>query len=84
MDIVSANLKISMSDNDSIFGEVFNVGSGKNLSILDLAKMIDSNIQFVPERKAESRETLADTSKIKSVIDWSVTKNIEEWVEDQL
>jgi len=41
-------------------GMVFNIGSGKNYSILDVARVIGFNPWFVGERKGEYPYTLAD------------------------
>jgi len=47
-----------------------NIGSGTNLSILDLAKMISSTYSFAPSRKGDAKETLADISETTRVLGW--------------
>lgn len=80
-DVVSANILASEKslDRDSI-GTVFNVGTGRNHSILELAGMISDNISFLPERAGEMRETLADNSKIRSALGWEPTVRLEDYI----
>ena len=82
-DVVRANILASQSNNKEILGEIFNVGYGKNYSIIDLAKMIGKNIEFVDQRQGELFETLADISKIKSFLEWEPTTKLEDWLDSQ-
>jgi UDP-glucose 4-epimerase len=81
-DVVEANIK-SMLYNPRP-GTLFNVGTGRNHSILELARMISSNIEFIPPRPAESRETLADVSKILDQLGWHANKKIEDYIKGKL
>ncbi len=47
-----------------------NIGSGTNLSILDLAKMVSPKYSFAPGRKGDAKETLADISETTRVLGW--------------
>ena len=49
-DVVEANI-LAMKTQTT--GEIFNIGTGRNYSIIDLAKMISTNIKFIPPRPAE-------------------------------
>ena len=69
-DVVRANWLAAISHNPNIFGETFNVGVGKNYSILDIANMIGNDYIHIPERPGEARETLADISKIEKYLTW--------------
>lgn len=51
-------------------GEVFNVGSGTNISVRELAGMISPDQVFAPGRKDDSMATLADISRIQAALDW--------------
>jgi len=70
-DIANANF-IALTSNVG-FG-IFNIASGKSITILDLAKMIldlmDSNLQlvFAPSRKGDIRHSLADICKAKEIL----------------
>jgi nucleoside-diphosphate-sugar epimerase len=67
-DIVAANLAALASP---VHGEVFNVGSGTNISVQELADMISSDQVHTEGRKGDSAATLADISKIKAALGWS-------------
>lgn len=82
-DVVSANL-LAASSKKVGNGEIINIGSGKNYSIWEVAKMVlGENRQVVskellktrkckiaPARKGEVRETLADISMANELLNW--------------
>ena len=82
-DVVEANIKASLVDDKRAFGEIFNIGTGKNYNILDIAKMIGGEYQHIPERKGESRETLADINKAKNILGWYPTIDLEKWLKNE-
>lgn len=43
----------------------FNIGYGSTLSILDLAKLISSDYEFIAKREGEADITFADVTKAK-------------------
>ena len=51
--------------------EIFNVGSGENISVKELADMISPAQVHVEGRKGDSAATLADISRIKAALGWS-------------
>ncbi len=77
-DVVKANLLASESQNVGN-GEVINIGSGVNLSVNDVAKLIGENKVYSDPVK-EPKETLADISKAKSLLNWSPEVRLEEWI----
>lgn len=79
-DVVEANILASQTENTAAFGELFNVGTGINYSMIELAKMIGGPYHHIPERLGEARKTLADNTKIKTMLEWKPTTNLEEWV----
>jgi UDP-glucose 4-epimerase len=82
-DAISANMLVGFNDvDDSAFGQVYNVGYGKNYSMLDIASMICDKIDFIPARPGESKETLSNTDKIRSTFGWNPTKSLDEWIRD--
>jgi len=86
-DVVEANIlamQKQFSDWEKPFGEVYNVGTGKNHSVLELARMISDVVKFVPPRPAEARITLANTDKIESTFEWKATKRIEDYVRERI
>ena len=82
-DIVQANILAMQVDHDH-YGEIFNVGTGTNNSILELADMISDNQKFIEPRIGESYITLADNSKIKNVLGWNPTIKIEDYIKEKL
>jgi UDP-glucose 4-epimerase len=81
-DVVDANIR-AMTFNP-LAGTMYNVGTGENHSIIDLARMISNDIEFIPQRPAESRETLANNNKIRDQLGWEPTKNIEDYIRSKL
>lgn len=79
-DVVEANI-VAMN-HDSLSGNnTFNIGTGINHSIIQLAKLIgasEENTSFLEERPAEVRETLADISESVSILGWNPTQILEE------
>jgi len=68
-DVVNANILAALSKiNSKYFGTVFNVGTGKNYSVKEIADMISDNQVFINPRPGESKETLANINKIKSIL----------------
>jgi UDP-glucose 4-epimerase len=51
-------------------GEVYNLGTGKNYSVNEIAEMIGGKRDYLPQRQSESRSTLADISKAKEKLGW--------------
>ena len=61
-------------------GEVFNVGSGSNYSVQQIADSISDNQTYIDERVGEMDTTLADITKINKVIGWKPEVDVLEWV----
>ncbi|HMH65897.1 MAG TPA: NAD-dependent epimerase/dehydratase family protein [Rhizomicrobium sp.] len=66
-DVVAANIAAYESQ---VRGEIFNVGSGTNLSVKQLANMISPDQIHTEARKSDSMATLADISKIRTALGW--------------
>ncbi|MCK4540254.1 NAD-dependent epimerase/dehydratase family protein [Candidatus Parcubacteria bacterium] len=79
-DAVRANIMAAESDNVGK-GEVINIGRGKNYSVNELAKMIGGPTEFIGER-IEPKETLADNSLAKKLLNWEPTVDLPEWLEE--
>jgi len=83
LDIVEANILASQANIDSNYlGTVFNIGSGVNYSVNDVAKMYNHTSINIAARLGEMRETLADTSKAKEILGWKPKINLEEWLNE--
>ena len=84
-DVVSANVMAAISNPDEeVFGQVYNVGTGTNYSVNEVAAMISDNTVNIPARLAESRLTLANNEKIYNTFGWRPTMKLEDWVGNQL
>lgn len=80
-DVVSANILAATKNIDKEFlGTAFNIGTSKNNSINEIAKMFNHKTINLPNRPGESKITLADNSKAKNILGWSPTVNIEDWI----
>jgi UDP-glucose 4-epimerase len=84
-DVVDANIKVASSNPDpEIYGEVFNIGSGVNYSVNELAAMISNNTVNIPPRIGESKVTLANTERMSGVFGWKSKVKLEDWIQSQL
>ncbi|MEK6829644.1 MAG: NAD-dependent epimerase/dehydratase family protein [Nanoarchaeota archaeon] len=81
-DVVLANILSATSDKVGK-GEVINIGSGKNYSVNQLADMFNMPKVFAGN-VIEPKETLADNSKAKELLDWSPTINVIDWLEKNI
>lgn len=80
IDAVQANIKAAESPKVGK-GQVINIGRGQNYSVNELADMIGGPKEYIGER-LEPRETLADTSLAKELLDWEPTVNLPDWLEE--
>jgi UDP-glucose 4-epimerase len=64
------------------FGQTYNVGTGKNYSINEIAKLIGGDTVNTPPRLGESRVTLADISKIQRELGWKPSVSLEAWLQN--
>jgi UDP-glucose 4-epimerase len=82
-DVVSANINAAENEiADEYYGQMFNIGSGKNISILEIANLISDNYIFIPPREGEAQTTLADIQKATTILKWKPSVKLEEWILD--
>ncbi len=81
LDVVSANICAMNLDEKNRFG-IYNIGTGVNFSINEIADLIGGKKSYVPERKAEVRETLADISLTKRDLGWEPKIKLEDSIMD--
>ena len=62
----------------------YNVGTGINHSINEIASMISDNTEYIPPRLGEARITLAHNSRIKGTLGWEPKIKLEDWIESAL
>lgn len=77
-DIVDALVRASRNENVG-HGEVLNVGTGRGVSVNEIARMIGGPIEYIPPR-IEPKHTLADVSYIQLMLGWQPTVKIEDGI----
>ncbi|MBI2508066.1 NAD-dependent epimerase/dehydratase family protein [Candidatus Woesearchaeota archaeon] len=82
-DVVAANLAAASSNNKKIFGEVFNIGTGKKHSVNQITEklitLLKSRVRPIHIASViEPRNTLADITKARDMLDWEPKTNIDE------
>lgn len=79
-DVVEANVSAMTSNATGIF----NIGTGANISILELAQEVASHyrglITHLPERTGETRETLANPSKARDILGWTAKCQVKDMI----
>ena len=79
-DVVQANCLAAILSNKAGVKQIINVGTGKNHSVLELAKLIDHKYEFIAPRLGEAQVTLANVEKLKSVFNWQPVNRLERYV----
>jgi len=83
-DVVSANILAATSDvDDSAFGQVYNVGTGENHSVNEIANLISDNQVNIPPRIGEARISLANNEKLRKTFGWKPTVKLDDWISQQ-
>lgn len=80
-DVVSANILSAEIDIPSeYYGQIFNIGSGENISILEIANQISNKQVHLSPRKGEARTTLSNIQKVKTILNWKPDIKLKEWI----
>lgn len=79
-DVARANYLAALSPIYHMLGHVFNVGSGKNYSIQEIANAISDAQIYLPERSGEASTTLANIDRIGEIIGWKPEIDVMEWI----
>ena len=61
-------------------GQVFNVGSGINYSVQEIADAISDNQTYIPKREGEMETTWSNIEKVNKVIGWKPKVDVLEWI----
>ena len=84
-DVANANIMAALSNaDDEAYGQVYNVGSGKNYSVNDIASFISDDTINIPPRVGEARNSLANIDKIYKTFAWKPQTDVEVWIREQL
>jgi UDP-glucose 4-epimerase len=63
-----------------IKNEEYQLGSGKDYSILEVASMFDTDITFIPARRGDRRYGRADVDKTLASLGWKAEMTLERWI----
>lgn len=80
-DVARANLLAMQSDKVGK-GEIINIGSGRNYSVLEVAEIIGGPSEFIAPRQGEAHETLADNRRAKELLSWEPTISFEDGISE--
>jgi UDP-glucose 4-epimerase len=58
----------------------FNLGTGKNYSVNEVAAMFGSKVTYVPARPGEDRETKADNKFAKKMLGWKPQVSLKDYI----
>lgn len=78
-DVVRANL-LAISSPRVGRGEIINVGTGRNHSVLEVAELIGGPWEFIAPREGEVSATLADIRKAKELLGWEPSIRFEDGI----
>ena len=81
-DVVKANIAVAEAAVDHVCGQAFNVGTGRDISILKIAEIISDDIVYIPPRSGESKNTLCDYTKLNNAVGWTPEINLIDWLKE--
>ncbi|MCX8080352.1 MAG: GDP-mannose 4,6-dehydratase [Bacteroidia bacterium] len=81
-DLASANYLAAIYPHK--LNTAFNIGFGSTLSVLELAKMISDNYEFIPKREGEAEITFADISKAQKILGWKPTVQLHDYIRKEI
>lgn len=87
---VQGNIKAMFTENINTSGDVFNIAVGERITLNDLIdilqKFINTSIQptYKPERSGDIRDSLADITKAKAILNYQPAINVEEGIKQTL
>ena len=76
-DVVDALVKAAECD---LSGEIFNIGSGKPVSVNQIVELLQCETVHIPKRPGEPFCTHADVSKARSLLRWQPNISIDDGI----
>jgi len=64
----------------NVIGQAFNLGTGINYSINEIAQMLGGEYTYIPARVGDARETLADVTRAKRALKWAPQTHLRIWI----
>ena len=78
-DVIDANLACMTKKHSK--DNIFNIGSGFNISVNELADMLNKTAPRINNPPLiEARQTLADISKAKKILNWNPKIQLSDWI----
>lgn len=81
-DVVRANL-LAFNSEKEWSGEAFNIGSGENCSVQEIADVFGLPQDYLPPT-IEPKISLADVTKAKQKLGWEPTTDVIEWLKEHI
>ena len=82
-DVVNANIMVMLANlSDESYGQVYNIGSAENISILEIAQIMSENYIHISPREGEARTTLANIDKARTTFGWRPKIKVQEWIQN--
>ena len=81
-DVIEA--MVGVSNKKNLRGNIFNVGSGKTISVNRIAKLLGGDKKSIPKRPSEPDITFADISKITRKTGWKPKISIKDGIKVML
>ena len=70
---------------ERVKGQVFNIGTGRSISVLDIARLIlkyfnkdDNSLSYIPDRYGQVQNHISSTEKAERILGFKASVNIEE------
>ena len=88
--IVHANMLTLKTDNQEAFGNPINIGSGQEISINQLLRLVNKNLgkkiepEFSPEREGDIRHSCSDISKAKELLGYGNKYSFEQGLKETI
>jgi len=80
-DVAKANLIAAEATIDKKYlGQVFNIGSGINYSVQEIADAISDNQTYIPKREGEMETTWSNIEKASEILGWKPEVDVLEWI----
>ena len=79
-DVAEANILALRELPKESFGQVYNIASGRNVSVLDLARIISDKITFLPKRIGEVENSLANIIKSRLTLGFIPKTDVVKWL----
>lgn len=81
-DVARANYKAAI--HPERLNTAFNIGHSDTMSVLEVAKLISDNYEFIPKREGEAEITFANVKKAKEILGWSPKHDLKTFIQENL